>query len=297
MQRVDIKLSMTSGRSWLLYALVTTIFWGVWGAFIEIPEKSGFPPTLGYVIWSLSMIPCAIVALMKVNWSINKDVRSILLGATVGLTGAAGQLLLFQALREGPAYIVFPFISLFPVCTIILAFIFLREHAKSRQWWGIGLALIAIFFLSYQSGQHGHGPGGVSWIFYSVLVFLMWGVQAFVMKFSNDTMTAESIFFYMTLTALLLSPVAIMMTDFSHPVNLGFKGPYLAFIIHILNSIGALTLVYALRYGKAIVVVPMTGLSPIITVVISLILYSVVPSASITLGVVLAIGAIYLLSD
>jgi uncharacterized membrane protein len=55
--------------------------------------------------------------------------------------------------------------------------------------------------------------------------------------------------------------------------------------------------VYALRYGKAIVVVPMTGLSPIITVVISLILYSVVPSVGITLGVGLAMVAIYLLSE
>jgi uncharacterized membrane protein len=294
---MEIKLSMTSKNAWLVYALITTIFWGVWGAFIEIPEKSGFPPTLGYVVWSISMIPCAIFALNKINWTLNRDLKSIFLGSTVGLTGSAGQLLLFQALRDGPAYIVFPFISLFPVCTIILAFIFLREYAKSRQWWGIGLALVAIFFLSYQPGQHGNAAEGVTWIFYSVLVFLMWGVQAFVMKFSNDTMTAESIFFYMTATALLLSPVAIMMTDFSQPVNMGFKGPYLAFMIHILNSIGALTLVYALRYGKAIVVVPMTGLSPIITVVISLILYSVIPPMSITFGVILAVVAIYLLSE
>jgi uncharacterized membrane protein len=288
---------MTLKNSWLVYAFITTIFWGVWGAFIEIPEKSGFPATLGYVVWSLSMIPCAIFALWLVNWSLDTNARSILLGTVVGLTGAAGQLLLFQALREGPAYIVFPFISLFPVCTILLAFIFLREQAKRRQWWGIGLALIAIFFLSYQPGQDGGDVRGVSWMFYSILVFLMWGVQAFVMKFSNDTMKAESIFFYMMATSLLLSPVAIMMTDFSQPVNMGFKGPYLAFMIHILNSIGALTLVYALRYGKAIVVVPMTGLSPIITVVISLILYGVIPSGNIAFGVVMATIAIYLLSD
>ena len=288
---------MALKNSWLVYALITTIFWGVWGAFIEIPEKSGFPATLGYVVWSLSMIPCAVVALKFVNWSIETDRRSIFLGATVGLTGSAGQLLLFQALREGPAYIVFPFISLFPVCTILLAFIFLREQAKGRQWWGIGLALIAIFFLSYQPGQAGTDVEGVSWVLYSILVFLMWGVQAFVMKFSNDSMKAESIFFYMMATSLLLSPVAIAMTDFSQPINMGFKGPYLAFIIHILNSIGALTLVYALRYGKAIVVVPMTGLSPIITVVISLIIYGVIPSGNIAFGVVMATVAIYLLSD
>ena len=170
---MNFKLSMTFKNTWLLYALITTIFWGVWGAFIELPEKSGFPPTLGYVVWSLSMIPCAIFALKKVNWSLNTDTRSILLGTTVGLTGSAGQLLLFQALKEGPAYIVFPFISLFPVCTILLAFIFLREYAKAKQWWGIALALIAIFFLSYQPEQHTNGVAGTKWIFYSILVFLM----------------------------------------------------------------------------------------------------------------------------
>ena len=111
---MDFKLSMTFKNTWLLYALITTIFWGVWGAFIEIPEKSGFPPTLGYVVWSLSMIPCAIFALKKVNWSLNTDTRSILLGTTVGLTGSAGQLLLFQALKEGPAYIVFSFHLIVP---------------------------------------------------------------------------------------------------------------------------------------------------------------------------------------
>jgi uncharacterized membrane protein len=243
------------------------------------------------------MIPCAIFALKKINWKLNTDPRSIFLGTTVGLTGSAGQLLLFQALKEGPAYIVFPFISLFPVCTILLAFIFLREHAKPKQWIGIGFALVAIFFLSYQPGQPANELHGGSWILLAVLVFLMWGVQAFVMKFSNDSMTAESIFFYMAATGLLLAPVALLMTDFSQPINMGFKGPYLAFIIHILNAVGALTLVYALRYGKAIVVVPMTGLSPIITVIISLILYSVIPSSSIVLGVAMAIVAIYLLSE
>lgn len=60
------------------------------------------------------------------------------------------------------------------------------------------------------------------------------------------------------------------MTDFSKPINWGFKGPYLAAIIHILNSIGAPMLVYALRYGKAIIVVPLTGLPRVISIVISL---------------------------
>jgi uncharacterized membrane protein len=283
-------------QRWFIYALVTTVFWGVWGAFIEIPEKAGFPATLGYIMWSVSMVPCAIFALYNISWRLEYDARSIFFGVLIGLLGAGGQLLLFQALRQGPAYLVFPFISLFPICTIFLSFVFLREKAGLKQWVGIVVALVAIFFLSYQPGES-KAEMAPSWIFLAILVFIMWGVQGFFMKLSNETMKAESIFFYMMITAILLTPVAFMMTDFSNDINTGFKGPYLAFAIHLLNAIGALTLVYALRYGKAIIVVPMTGLSPIITVAISLIIYSVIPSAGISFGVILAIIAIYLLSE
>ncbi|MEQ8878230.1 MAG: DMT family transporter, partial [Cyclobacteriaceae bacterium] len=142
-------------RSWLFFAIITTVFWGIWGAFIEIPEKAGFPATLGYSVWALTMIPCALVALYLIGWKLEYDVRSILLGSTVGLLGAGGQLLLFQALRSGPAYIVFPIISLFPIVTIALSTGILKEKASTRQWIGIVLALVAVFFLSYQEPENG----------------------------------------------------------------------------------------------------------------------------------------------
>jgi drug/metabolite transporter (DMT)-like permease len=122
-------------------------------------------------------------------------------------------------------------------------------------------------------------------------------VQAYAMKFSNNTMQAESIYFYMALTSLLLAPIAVKMTDFSSPINWGFRGPWLAAMIQVLNAIGALTLVYAMRYGKAIVVVPLTGLAPVITIVISLIVYGVVPGGILLTGLVLAAIAIFLLSE
>ena len=116
-------------KNWLLYASVTAIFWGIWGAFIEIPEKAGFPATLGYVVWALTMIPCSFLALRFIKWKLEYNVRSIVLGSIIGLLGAGGQLLLFQALRDGPAYIVFPLISLFPILTIALSMILLKEKA------------------------------------------------------------------------------------------------------------------------------------------------------------------------
>lgn len=283
-------------RPWLIYAIVTTTFWGVWGALIELPEKAGFPASLGYAVWALTMIPPALVALKIINWKLDYDKKSILLGCIIGLTGAGGQLILFQALRTGPAYLVFPFISLSPVVTIILSYFFLKERASKKGWMGITLALIAIILLSYQP-QNDANSSGYMWIILSLIVFLAWGFQAYVMRFANQTMKAESIFFYMMVTGLLLIPFALIMTDFSHEINWGFKGPYLAAIIQILNAIGALTIVYAFRYGKAIIVSPMTNaVAPVITIILSLLIYQVVPHPVIVTGMLIALISIFLMA-
>jgi uncharacterized membrane protein len=94
-----------------------------------------------------------------------------------------------------------------------------------------------------------------------------------------------------------LAPVAYAMTDFSKPVNLGPSGPWLAAAIQLLNSIGALTMVYAFRYGKVIIVSPMiNALAPVLTILLSLLVYRVMPHRLVVFGMVLAAGAFYLLS-
>ncbi len=283
-------------KPWLVFAIITTTFWGVWGALIELPEKAGFPATLGYSVWALTMIIPATIALGLVGWKLEHDKKSVFLGSVIGFAGAGGQLVLFEALRSGPAYLVFPFISLSPVVTILLSYVFLKERASLRGWIGIILALVAIPLLSYQSAT-GDGSKGYLWIILALIVFLAWGFQAYVMKFANKTMKAESIFFYMTITGILLIPFALWMTDFSQPINWGFTGPWLMAMIQILNAIGALMLVYAFRYGKAMIVSPMTNaLAPVITIIISLSIYRVIPHPIIIVGMLLAISSAFLLA-
>ncbi len=283
-------------KHWLRYAILTTAFWGVWGALIEIPEKAGFPATLGYTVWAFTMIPCAVFALRNAGWRVDRDLVAVGLGSAVGFLGAGGQLILFEALRTGPAFVVFPVVSLYPVITILLSVWLLRERASGRQWAGIGLALPAIALLSYVEPTDSLVTG-YRWLVLAMGVFLMWGVQAYVMKFANERMAAESIFFYMAGTGLVLIPVALHMTDFGQPINWGLKGPYLAAAVHLLNAVGALSFVYAVRYGKAIIVVPMTALAPVITIVLSLAIYSRIPFPYQIAGIVLATVAIYMLAE
>jgi len=282
---------------WIIYALITTFTWGIWGAFSEIPSKNGFPGSLTYVVWSFTMLLPAFIAIRNIKWKIEYQFKSIVFGLTIGLLGAGGQLALFiGALNQGPAYLVFPIISLSPVVTIILSLIFLKEKTSKRGWAGIILAIIAIPLLSY-SDPVNSSSNGIMWLIYALLVFVAWGFQAYFMKLANNSMSTESIFFYMTITGLLLSPIALWLTDFSIPVNMGFKGPFLAFIIQMLNSIGALFIVYAFRYGKAIIVSPLTNaVAPVITIVLSLIIYSILPHRIIIAGMLLALVSIFLMA-
>lgn len=280
---------MKKGRNWISFVVIHVIFMGVWGALIEIPEKNGFPATLGYVVWALTMVPAAILGLIINKWKIEYDLKSIFLGTCAGLLGASGQLVLFFTLKIAPAYLVFPLLSLTPVVTILLAVVLLKEKTGKLGWIGIVAAIIAVLLLSYQP------PGdttvtGYLWMGLTAIPLIAWGTQGYIMRFANETMKAESIFFYMALSSILLIPVALYMTDFSQPINMGFKGPYLAALIQILNAFGALCLVYAFRYGKAIIIAPMTtALSPVLTVVISLAIYAFIPHPVIIAGMVLAI--------
>ena len=285
-----------SPRSWLIYALVTLGFWGVWGAFTGLPANHGFPETLIYCVWALTMIPPALFALKRVGWRLQFDARSLVYGSLIGLLGAGGQMLLFHAVRTGPTYLIFPVISLSPLITIVMSLALLRERTGKLGALGILLALCSLPLFDYASGPEA-GAFGQLWFLSALGVLVAWGVQGFFMKLANTTMDAESIFFYMALSGLLLTPVAIAMTDFSARVNWGLDGPYLAAAIQILNSIGALCLVYAFRYGMAIVVSPLTNAgAPLITAVIAIALLGAVPSGTKIAGIVLALAAAVLLA-
>ena len=283
-------------KLWLVYALVTTVFWGVWGAFIGLPTENGFPETLVYCVWALTMIPPAFIVLKMANWKLEHDKKSILYGSIIGVFGAGGQLILFHAVKIGPPHLIFPIISLSPVITIGLSLLLLKERTGKWGTIGIVLALISLPLLNYSTGSDSSDQNFL-WFILALLVLIAWGVQAYFMKLANKTMSGESIFFYMMLTGLLFIPVAVLMTDFSVDINWGMNGPYLAGGIQVLNALGALALVFAFRYGKAIVVSPLTNAgAPLITSVIAMIILGAMPNNFVLIGIGFAVVAALLLA-
>jgi uncharacterized membrane protein len=236
------------------------------------------------------MLPITVITMRKIEWKINLTRRSFFYGCAVGFSGAAGQLMLFRVLQMGPAYLIFPIVCLSPAVTIVLSWTILRERTYPLALSGILLSLPAIFLVSLQSPSSSPVHGSL-WLLGAIAIFFLWGLQAYFMKSSAGSIGSEELFVYMTATGLALSPVALAMGPGFHAGSaIGFG---LTFAIQSLNAVGCLLFVYAVRLGKAIVVVPMiNGLFPMVTIVVSLLIYREIPSRYNSAGMVLALVAV-----
>lgn len=278
---------MKKTQSWIFYAALLVLFWGVWGAFSSAPiTLYGYPDEMIYVIWAIVMIIPAVFALRGKKF--DRRPKAAMYGLLIGLTGAGGQLLLFNALSTGPAYLIFPIISISPAITVLMAVAFLRERLRKVAIAGLVAALAAIVLFSVSSGTGDAGSG--PWLIIAIFVSVAWGVQAFFMRKAatigvNDATT----FAWMAISGLILTPFAIVAMG-GIPFDVPWQAPALTAATQLLNAVGALFLVMALSRGKASIVAPTTNaLAPVLTIVVSLIAYQTLPTIYGTIAIVLAL--------
>ncbi len=283
----DITANTPKTRSWIFYAALLIIFWGVWGAFSALPAtKYDYPDEMIYSIWALTMLIPAAFILRGKKW--DRRPAATIYGLLIGLTGAGGQLILFQALTMGPAYLIFPIISISPAITVLMAMVLLRERLKPLAVVGLVFALTAIVLFTITGGESEESKG--PWLLLAILICIAWGVQAYFMrKTATIGVNEATTFGWMTISGLALIPVALFMVG-GLPTDFPWQAPALTAGTQVLNAVGALFLVMALARGKASIVAPTTNaLAPALTVTISLIAYQTLPTPYGAIGIVLAL--------
>jgi bacterial/archaeal transporter family protein len=135
-----------------------------------------------------------------------------------------------------------------------------------------------------------------AWLAYSLLTLLLWGVWGVTSKVISDDIDAytNQVFF-----AVGLLPLVVIFL-FSPRIKGGInrtRGISYAFITGILGGSGNILFFKSLMVGgKASIVVPVTGLSPIVTVLLAYFALNERLTGLQKIGFVLALIAIYLLS-
>ena len=140
----------TEGRRfpvWLWYALLCIFWWGLWGFLSKIGSVSANPLQM-QILFTLGMLPVALGMLLQMRWKLDRDGAGATYGILSGVATGVGTLGYYAALREQDASVVTPLTGLFPVLTVLLAFVVLRERLNKVQVGGMLLALASIAILS-----------------------------------------------------------------------------------------------------------------------------------------------------
>jgi drug/metabolite transporter (DMT)-like permease len=134
------------------------------------------------------------------------------------------------------------------------------------------------------------------WLRYSLLAMLAYGVWGAVSSLESENVSALTL---QIVSTIGLFPVALVLA-FSRNLGRGAnrsRGILLALLTGMLGGTGNLTLYEALRIGgKASVVFPLTGMYPLVTIVVARFLLRERLNRVQALGIALALAAVYLFS-
>lgn len=137
----------------LVGGIVMLLLFGVWGITAKLAMKQ---IGLQIVIWaqvaSTAVFPLYFV-LFKDMLPLKLETGAIVWALVTGALGIGGTIMLYLLLRVAPTSIIIPLSSLYPLITIVLSFLILREQITPQQWIGIAFALTAIALLSIDFNQ------------------------------------------------------------------------------------------------------------------------------------------------
>ncbi|HEY9433243.1 MAG TPA: DMT family transporter [Blastocatellia bacterium] len=138
--------------TWVFYACVATLCWGVVGLLQKLGTNRVSSRSL--LVWLVVGFAAMLPALWRNGDITGLGWRVLLIGLLGGVANGLGSWALFEALERGAkASVAVPLRALYPLVTIVLARIFLAETLTFRQWAGIALAVAGGAMLSYETEE------------------------------------------------------------------------------------------------------------------------------------------------
>jgi uncharacterized membrane protein len=132
---------------WLLFAQLCILLWGVWGVLAKLAADKTSPEQQ-QVLFTIGGLPVAALALWRLRGRLETDRRGAACGVLNGVFSGLGLLAYYAAMSRGQASLVSTLTGLFPLLTVMLAVLILKERMNRVQMAGVALALVAVVLLS-----------------------------------------------------------------------------------------------------------------------------------------------------
>jgi uncharacterized membrane protein len=287
---------------WLLWTLVAVMSWGIWALLGKLIGDT-FSPALTQALSTLGILPVALLLILSFKLTVgqtnsdnkNQDVsrfRGGLFGFGAGILTCLGNIAYYEVLNQGAkAATVVPLTALYPVVTILLAMLILKERLSHVQFAGLALSLCAIYLFNVQQEQ------GVlsSWLLVALIPIGLWGVAGILQKVATNHISGElstlwflSAFVPVGFYILLKNPL---------PAVIGPAKWLLVIALGFTFAIGNFALLAAFaNNGKASVIAPLAALYPAVSIPIAIIFLHERVGWRETVGIALALFSAVALS-
>jgi len=272
---------------WLIFTLLTMLLWGGWG-LVSKPIADRLSPWQVQTISTFGLLP----VIVSLAFSKNLDAgpnrpRAFAFAFSSGVVASVGNIPYYAALAGGgKAAAVTPLTALYPLVTIALAMLVLRERLNAIQGAGVAASLIALYFFNVGSDSVWLTP----WLALALLPIALWGVSALLQKWAamhGSSELATIAFLLGTIPVSLLIPFWIQM-QWRLPVATWA----MALAVGLLFGLGNFTLIFAYASGgKASIVTPMASLYSVVTIPLAILLLGERLTGRESLGIVLALCA------
>lgn len=131
---------------WLPAALLSLFSFGFWGLFsklsiVHIDSKSAL------VFQALGVLIIAVITLSMLDFKPATNIKGLSFGLLTGIAYGIGCLFYFIAADKGKVSTVVTLTALYPLVTILLSYLLLKEGINAKQCCGIMFAIVAIFLM------------------------------------------------------------------------------------------------------------------------------------------------------
>mgnify|MGYP005849479271 CR=1 FL=1 len=134
-------------QTWIFPACLTIVLWGFWGFLPKITTRY-IQPSSAIVYEVLGGALIAAIALFFLKVQPEFHVKGTILAVITGILGFAGAFCFLVAVSRGPVSLVATVSALYPVISIILAMMILKEPLSTQQAIGMGFALLSILLIT-----------------------------------------------------------------------------------------------------------------------------------------------------
>jgi uncharacterized membrane protein len=135
-------------KPWFWYSVLAVFGWGGWAILSKL-ASSEIPAQSLQLLFTLGTVPVAVALLVARRFKLEPSTSGIAFSIANGVVTATGTLALFAAFRSGGnTGVISVATSLYPVITVVLAVLILRERLTKVQLLGLVLAAAAIIIFS-----------------------------------------------------------------------------------------------------------------------------------------------------